>query len=535
MAAGGYEERLNKLLNIGTALSSERNLDRLLEMILDVAREFTGADAGTLYLVEEAQRHLRFEIVHNDTQGYRTGGTSGNPVVLDPVPLDRDGAPNLAHVAAYVAHTGELVNIPDVYEADGTLGLDFSGPRRYDETTGYRTRSMLCVPMRNHEDEIIGVLQLINGKDETGATGAFASEFMRPTESLASQAAVALTNAKLINDLNGLFESFIKTTAGAIERKSPYTGGHIRRVTDLTMMIARKIDELDRGPYADVRFSEDELEELRIAAWMHDIGKITTPVHVVDKATKLESIVDRIELVKARFDIVRQHRENQALRQKVEVLSGDRPDPAVLRQIDDELQEELGRLDGDLEFLVGINKGGEFMADEKIERLEAIARQTYETGDGPQPYLTEDEVYNLSIKKGTLNAEDRQKVEEHALVSIEMLRELPFPKKLARVPEFAGGHHEKLNGTGYPFGLGADQLSLQARVMAVADIFEALTARDRPYKPPMPLSKAVQILGFFVKDGELDSDIVDLFIKEGVYREYAEREMDPTQIDAVEI
>jgi HD-GYP domain-containing protein (c-di-GMP phosphodiesterase class II) len=357
---------------------------------------------------------------------------------------------------------------------------------------------------------------------------------MALTESLASQAAVALNNAQLINDLKELFESFIKSIAAAIDRKSPYTGGHIRRVADLTMMIAHKVNEMDDGPFAAVKLTDDELEELRIAAWMHDIGKITTPEHVVDKATKLEAIVDRIELIKTRFDAIKRARQAEALQRKVDMLSNG-ADLVKIKEVDEALQQELTQLDTDLEFLVTVNRGGEFMEDEKIERLKSISRRTYEVNGEQKPFLTENEVYNLSIRKGTLNTEDRKKIEEHALVSIEMLRELPFPKKMQHVPEYAGGHHEKLNGKGYPFGLTAEQLPLQARIMAVADIFEALTAHDRPYKRPMPLSKAIQIMGFFVKDQELDPDVVNLFIKEKVFLDYAHKEMDPTQIDEVQI
>lgn len=527
----GYGEHIDKLLRIGTALSAERNLDKLLEMILDLARELTRADAGTLYLVMEETQELKFEIAHNDTLGSRLGGTSGNTVNIPPVPLKIDGQDNVSNVSAYVGNTGNLVNIPDVYEAEG---FDFTGPRKYDEMTGYRTCSMMCVPMRNHEDEIIGVLQLLNARDpETDEVIPFAEEFMALTESLASQAAVALNNAQLINNLKELFEAFIQSIATAIDRKSPYTGGHIRRVADLTMMIAHKINEMDEGPYAGVKLSEDELEELRIAAWMHDIGKITTPEHVVDKATKLETIFDRIDLIETRFQAIRREMENEALSRKVKILSNGAVADDQIKEIDEQLKVDLEQLSDDLDFIVATNKGGEFMEDEKIERLHAIARKTYKENGEDKPFLSENEVYNLSIKKGTLNNEDRSKIEEHALVSIEMLRELPFPKKLAHVPEYAGGHHEKLNGKGYPFGLTAEQLSLQARIMAVADIFEALTAHDRPYKRPMPLSKAKQIMGFFVKDEELDPDIVDVFIEEGIYMEYAQKEMDPTQIDEV--
>ncbi|MBI4552864.1 MAG: GAF domain-containing protein [Candidatus Latescibacteria bacterium] len=533
MAIDGQEDRSTKLIQIGIALSSERNLDRLLEMILDLARDLTHADAGTLYLVREESQDLKFEIAHNQTLGTRVGGTSGNEAKIPPVPLVRDGSPNLANVSAYVANTGQLVNIPDVYEAEG---FDFTGPRKYDEFTGYRTKSMLCIPMRNHETEIIGVLQLINALDPaTRQVIPFASEHVDLTSALASQAAVALTNAKLIQDLKNLFDAIIKSIATAIEEKSPYTGGHIRRVAELTMTIAQAVNETTDGPFAGIHFTPDEMEELRIAAWMHDIGKITTPEHVVDKSTKLEAIVDRIEMIKARFDSIRRDCETSALKKKIDLLTTGTADPDQLHQIDEELNQQLTQLDDDLNFIVTINKGGEFMEDEKLERLRAIARRTYTANGEERPYLTENEVYNLSIKRGTLNLEDRKIIENHALMSIKMLRELPFPKKLKHVPEYAGGHHEKLNGKGYPFGLTADQLSLQARIMAVADIFEALTAHDRPYKKPMPLSKAIQILGFFVKDQDIDKDVVDLFVKQHIFEDYAKREMDPTQIDEVKV
>ncbi|SVB94242.1 uncharacterized protein METZ01_LOCUS247096, partial [marine metagenome] len=437
MTGSRYAENLDKLLTIGTALSSERNLDKLLEMILDLARELTIADAGTLYLVDDADKALEFKIAHNESLGTRVGGTSGIEPNVPPVPLQKDGEPNLSNVSAYAANTNELVNIQDVYAEDESTGFDFVGPRNYDKFFGYHTKSMLSVPMKDHEDEIIGVLQLINAKDEeSGELIPFRDEYVALSKSLASQAAVALTNAKLIKDLKALFDSFIKSTAGAIERKSPYTGGHIRRVAMLTMMIAKKVNEMTEGPYADVNFSEDELDELRIAAWMHDLGKITTPVHVVDKATKLEAIFDRIELIRTRFDVIFRERENEALQEKVVLLSNGGVHTANLQAIEEALQKDLSQISDDLDFLVLVNQGGEFMEAEKIDRLHNIAQQTFILNGKAHPYLTENEVYNLGIKKGTLNNEDRKKIEEHALVSIEMLRELPFPRKLAKVSEY---------------------------------------------------------------------------------------------------
>lgn len=520
---------IKRLAQIGLALSMEKNIDTLLEMIVDAARELTFADAGTLYLVDEENHCLNFQILQNDTMKTRMGGTSGVEVTLPPVPLEVDGKPNHANVSSYCAITGEVVNIPDVYEAEG---FDFTGPRKYDEATGYRSQSMLVIPMANHENDIIGVLQLLNAKDiETEKVVAFSREYVDLIGSLASQAAVALTNVELINDLQDLLNSFIKSIATAIDEKSPYTAGHFNRVVDLTMMIADKANGMDKGPFRNVHFSDDELEEMRLAAWMHDVGKITTPEHVVDKGTKLEKIFDRVHLVETRFDLIAKTIENEALNEKLKILNGGKGDAAKLMSIDEKLKAELEELKNDKDFVMNCNIPKEFMDDEKLDRMKGIAKKTFGHNGSSQNYLTDDELYNLSIRKGSLTDEERQIIENHAMLTSKMLSQLPFPKKLANVPAYASGHHEKLDGTGYPLGLKADQLPIQARIMAVADVFEALTARDRPYKKPMPLSQAIKILGFMKNDKHIDPDIYDLFINEKIYLEYAKKELSPEQID----
>jgi HD-GYP domain-containing protein (c-di-GMP phosphodiesterase class II) len=518
--------QVDNLIRIGTALSSETDIDALLEMIVDESRRFTGADAGTLYSISEGGRFLDWKIAHNDTLGSRMGGTSGVPVALPPVPLIIDGQMNLQNVSAYVSNTGETVNIPDVYKAEG---FDFSGPRRYDEATGYRSTSMLVVPLRNHEGDIIGVLQLLNAK-QAGKVIPFSSDYEAFIVALASQAAVAITNARLIRDLSDLFDAFIETTAAAIDEKSPYTAGHVRRVAKLTMMIAESIDAADQGIWKYVHFSPEELKELRIAAWMHDVGKMTTPEFVVDKATKLETIYDRLETVRTRYEVFRRDAEIAALTKKLDLLRG----PGLeeeLRAIDQALEEERAELDQERDFIVACNTGGEFMEDEDLLRLQAIANKHFEMDGKSQPRLSENEIYNLSIRKGTLTREERQVINNHAAVSIKMLSQLPFSKDLRRVPEFAGAHHEKLNGEGYPFKLKAHQLPLQGRILAAADIFEALTASDRPYRKPMPLSQAMKIMGFMVKDGELDVKIIDLVKQNGILQKYAAEELRTEQLD----
>lgn len=527
-------EHLHHLTDIGLALSGEQNRDRLLEMIVSLARSITNADAGTLYIVDDTGRMLDFVVLQNDTMNVRLGGTSGNPITLPPVKLYTDeGAENHANVSSHVALAREVVNIEDVYCAEG---FDFTGTRRYDASTGYRSRSMLVIPMENHESEIIGVLQLLNAKDQkSGEAMAFSPVGLAAVQSLASQAAVALTNTQLIQGLKALLYSFMQSIAAAIDAKSPYTRGHIDRVVDLTMRIAGAVNAQEDGPFKDVRLGENELEELKLAAWMHDVGKITTPVHVVDKATKLEAIVDRIEMVATRFRFIGKALQAELLEKLLELASNGASRQEMFA-VTEEMERRRQELEDDLAFIVSCNKPGEFMSDERIERVRTIAARTYKDGDGggeDRPWLTEDEVRNLCIRKGTLTDAERKVIEDHTVVTIDMLSRLPFPKRLARVPEFAGAHHEKLDGTGYPNRIGGDQLSLQARILAVADVFEALTAKDRPYKEPMKLSQAMKIMGFMVKDKHMDPQVFELFFQSGVYRDYAATHMSEAQMDEV--
>jgi len=533
-------KRIKRAAEIGKALSTGDNINKLLGMIVDEARDMSGADAGTLYILDK--ENLHFKILQNDTMGIKITGLSAGeevmvpdaPFTLPSVPLyDKNGIPNHSHVSSHVALTGETVNIPDVYEADESRGFDFTGPRKYDESTGYRSKSMLVMPLKNHENKIIGVLQLLNAQNETCEVIPFSPEYEDLIASLASQAAVALTNAQLIRDLKkalqtikDLFYAFIRSIATAIDEKSPYTGGHINRMVSLTMMIARKINETDEAPFKGRHFNEKELEELRMAAWMHDVGKITTPEYVLDKKTKLQTIFDRVEFIETRFQLIAKSVENEYLHRKIEILQNGK-DPSEAEILEADLTDKLETLHEEFEFIKSCNNTGEFMPDEKVEYMKKIAAKTY----GDIPYLTDDEVENLCIRKGTLNKEERNAIENHAKVTYKILRKLPFPKSLENVPEYAAAHHEKLDGSGYPLGLSGDDLPLQARIMVIADIFEALTAKDRPYKKPMTLSEAVRILGFMKKDNHIDPDIFDLFVKSGLHSEYAKRVLDPDQND----
>jgi HD-GYP domain-containing protein (c-di-GMP phosphodiesterase class II) len=511
-------QRLEQLNLIGASLSAERDINRLLELILTAAKTITRADGGSLYRVTE-DKALRFEIVRTSSLKYYLGGTSGNPVPFYPIQLyNKEGKPNHSMVAAHAALTGKTVNIADAYTADG---FDFSGTRAFDSKTGYRSKSFLTVPMRNHEHETIGVLQLINAQDpRTGEIVAFSASDQRLAESLASQAAIALTNRMLIIQLEQLFESFINLINSAIDEKSPYTGGHCQRVPQLTMMLAEAVNETRDGPLSDFNMTEKDRYELKIAGLLHDCGKVTTPVHVVDKATKLETIYDRIHLIDTRFEVLKRDLEIEALRGGVE--------PQKMRT-------RLRELDDDRRFLHACNIGGERMKDEDVERVKRIAGYRWRDVSGHEAdFLSEDEVKNLTIRAGTLTDEERKVINHHIVATIKMLEALPWPRHLTNVAEYAGGHHERMDGKGYPKGLKREQMSVQARCMGIADIFEALTAKDRPYKKGKTLSESLEILGRMRLNNHVDPDLFDIFVRRKVYRRYAEMFLDPEQIDEVD-
>jgi HD-GYP domain-containing protein (c-di-GMP phosphodiesterase class II) len=525
--------RFEQLNEIGAALSHERSIDKLLENILVAAKTITHADGGTLYRMTEDEHSLRFEIVRNDSLKIAMGGTSGNPIPFPPLPLRTEsGEPNNSMVAAYAAIHQETVSIADAYEAEG---FDFSGTRKFDASTGYRSQSFLTVPMKNHEGAVIGVLQLINAIDpDSGKVTPFSAADQRLAESLASQAAIALTNRQLIDQLEKLFESFIQLINVAIDEKSPYTGGHCERVPVLTMMLAEAVNDTHEGPLADFGMTDKDRYELKIAGLLHDCGKVTTPVHVVDKATKLQTLFDRIHLVDTRFEVLR--RDAQIAMLKAKLALREARDTRAEAQLDEGLARHLAQLESDRAFLRRSNIGSEAMTPEDQERVRKIGTGYRWIGvDGkPDSFLSEDELENLSIRAGTLTQAERETINYHIVATIKMLEQLPWPKHLRKVPEYAGGHHERMDGKGYPKGLTRDEMSVQARVMGIADIFEALTARDRPYKRGKTLSESLEILGKFKLGGHIDPDLFDVFVRQKVYLKYAEQFLDPEQIDEVD-
>jgi HD-GYP domain-containing protein (c-di-GMP phosphodiesterase class II) len=573
------QARLQRVVDLGIAMSAERDHGVLMEMILTGAKELTNADGGTLY-IRDGDNNLRFQIIRNDSLGIRMGGAHEDPPSLPPVPMFRDGKANHNNVVSHAVHGQETVNIPDAYD---DARFDFSGTKAFDQRNGYKSVSFMTVPLKPRGGDVIGAVQLINARPPGGSEIVpFSPDLQRFVEALAAQAATALYNRDLLEQQERLMDAMIQIIAGAIDAKSPYTGGHCERVPELSLMLAEEACKVAEGPLADFAFTTpDEWREFKIGAWLHDCGKVTTPEYVVDKATKLETIHNRIHEVRTRFEVLLR---DGRIRMLEAVAAGTPPAEAEAAY-----EAEAARLADDFAFVAECNLGGEFMAPERVERLKSIAARTWmrhfddrlglaheelkRHGAPPAPLPAEErlladkphhviarpkdsalfdpaygfrttipenlynfgEVYNLSIGRGTLTEEERFKINEHIIQTIIMLKRLPFPKHLSRVVEYAGTHHETLIGTGYPRKLEAADLSVPARITAIADIFEALTASDRPYKQPKTLSECVKILSFFKKDKHVDPDLFDLFLTSGVYRRYAERFLRPEQLDEVDI
>ncbi|OGV97553.1 MAG: hypothetical protein A3I04_05225 [Nitrospinae bacterium RIFCSPLOWO2_02_FULL_39_110] len=503
--SSGYaalEEKIKRLNRIGVALSSQTDLRLLLDMIVKEGRGFTNSDAGSLYIKEGDK--LIFEVAQNDTLDKRLGEHEREAFIPFPLPLTKKS------IAGYVALTGITLNISDVYHL--TEKDEYSFNRDFDIRNNYKTTSMLVIPMTDHEGEIIGVLQLINALDKTGKVIPYPKEFEDLISSLASQAAVAIRNAKLIQDIKNLFEALVKYSATAIDARSPHTAGHSRRVAELSIKVADTINKEKGGPLSDIKFSLLEMEELRIAGWLHDIGKIGVREWVLEKANKLND--DRMEVIKNRFQLIGERIKISGLEKKLEMKEGGNHSTD---NSNDELNSATKELNDELEFIWKINKP-EFLKDEDLERLKKIADKKFLNSKGEEePYLTEFEFSNLSVRKGNLTSEEYKNIQSHVIHTYNILKNIPFTKNLKNVPVIAATHHEMLNGTGYPNGLKDEQIPMQARIIGMVDVFDALTAADRPYKAAMPIDKALQILQFEAKDNRLDKRLVDLFIEKKLY------------------
>ena len=580
-------QKLEMLVEMSIAMSAEYDINKLSEMILANAKKLTNADGGSLYLVNEQRDQLVFQIVMNDSLNFRQGGTSGNPVSMRPVPLfNPDGSQNHHNVVTHTFHVEKTENIHDAYE---TGIYDFSGTKAFDSLNNYRSVSFLTVPLKPRGGgKILGALQLINAREEgSGTVIPFSESYQSFIEALSSAAAVAVQNWQLMERQKQLFDDLVKFVATAIDAKSPYTARHCARVPELANILACEAEKVKTGALADFCLaSHEEKREFNVAAWLHDCGKVTTPEYVVDKATKLETIYNRIHEIRTRFEVLLR---DARIQRHEAVLAGADPDQEDLK-----LTKREAELRDDFAFIADCNVGSEYMSDEALERLHSIARtpwnryfdkhlglswgemhkhviaaqesdnpglpvieqliadlpehivhresgtrETYRKSGFqftvPEYLYNRGELYNLSIRSGTLTKEERFKIDEHVAQTIIMLEQLPFPDDLKRVPAFAGRHHELPDGSGYPRKLGAADLSVPDRILATADIFEALTAVDRPYKKSNTLSESVEILYRMKLDGLVDPDIFDLLLRSGAYMEYASRFLKPFQIDEVDI
>jgi HD-GYP domain-containing protein (c-di-GMP phosphodiesterase class II) len=512
-AAERQREQLNE---IGVALSSQSHLDLLLNMILAKAREITGADAGSLYLVEEdaagQNRQLRFKLTQNDSLDF--------PFKEVTLPLSEES------MAGYTALRGEVLNFENAYKIPYDLPFHFND--HFDKQTGYHTQSLLSLPMRNAKNEVLGVVQLINSKANPTArirNAADAADYVQPFAkravdlalSLASQAAVAYENRKLYTEIEALFDGFVNASVTAIEQRDPTTSGHSQRVAIYTEELAKTVGELSSGTYAGVKFDDAQLKEIRYAALLHDFGKVGVREEVLVKAKKLYPL--QLELLKQRFDYIRKEIEATSVRRKLQVyLERDRGNAlAEVARLTEDYDQRIKRIDDYFQFILESNEPT-LLEGGKFDKLREIAKQYYVDQSGVErPYLSQDEVKMLLIPKGSLDQAERLQIESHVVHTFNFLKQIPWTKGLQNIPGIARAHHEKLDGTGYPYKLHAEEIPLPAKMMTICDIYDALTAADRPYKRAVPVDRALGILGDCAKNGEIDQELLKIFVDAKVY------------------
>jgi len=496
------EEQIRKLNAIGIALSSERGLDKLLELIVTEARAFTNADGCSLYIKDE--ENLNFAVAQTESLQKRDG--KREPFKSFSLPLTKES------IAGYVAVTGEVLNIEDVYTIPA--GIEYRINKQFDKNNNYRSKSMLAVPMRDNEGEIIGVLQLINSLDYSDHIIPFNPALESIILSLASQAAVAIRNVRLIEDIKNLFRSLVRYSIKAIDARSPHTAGHSGRVAKYCVRMAQAINEEPEGRLGQIKFSAQEIEELRMAGWLHDIGKIGVPESILEKTNKLTA--NRIEVISERFEGVKTQVNARFIEKKLEALLEKKSVPDSLNI---ERQQVIAEIDDALNFIKRVNIPGHLKEEEERIHLKKIAEKTYLNSKGEKrTYLSPKEYESLSIIRGNLTPSEYEEMQSHVLQTIGILDKIPFTKELQNVPQYAAGHHEYLDGTGYPRGLKGDEISIQSRIMCIADIYDALSSTDRPYKKAMPIEETVNILRNEIKAGKLDGDIVEMFIRRKLYQ-----------------
>jgi len=509
-----------ELTRIGVALSTERDYDVLLEMILAQARQITQSDGGSLYLVEGRDTpnpRLRFKLAQSDT-------LPNSGFVEYTMPLDH------ASLAGYVCSTGEPLVIDDVYFLPPDVEYSFN--RSFDERVGYRSKSMLTVPMRNHHDEIIGAVQLINRKRDPEArlTGAavvdqqvipYSRRTVEIVTALAGQAAVSIENSVLYQNIEQLFEGFVRAAVTAIEQRDPTTFGHSDRVATMTVGLAEVVDRVGEGAYRHINFTREQLKEIRYAGLLHDFGKVGVREQVLVKAKKLYP--PDLALIRSRYAFIRRSAEAEFHRKRADhlVAQGAADYQTFLAGLDAEYRRELEGLEQFLKTVLGANEPS-LLPEGSFEELLALAEKKFADIEGqPKPYLTDDEVRYLTIRKGSLDEAERLEIESHVTHTYKFLLQIPWTKELSQIPVIAYGHHEKLNGTGYPRKVTAEEIPIQTRMMTISDIFDALTAADRPYKRAVPLQRALDIMRAEVKDGMLDADLFGLFVEGKVFDKLA--------------
>ena len=487
-------KQIEGLLDIGIALSAQKDHNKVLEMIVTEARDISRAEAGTLYLFQNQE--LEFKIIQNDVLNIEKGG-KGEEINLPPVEIEEK------NVAGYCALTKKVVNINNVYDNEK---FNFSGPKKYDEITGYKTISMLVAPLIDNSGELVGVLQLINARDKEGKVIPFAPYFEKVISSLASQAAVSINNIRYINEIQCLLSGFVEGMTAAIDARTPYNASHSQRIAQMVKRFIEVINSIDKGEFKSVYFDQKSQEELIMSAWLHDIGKMGVPLTVMNKASRLE---DRMDLILQRFDYIKIHLKFELAQLK---------NTKNKTFLEAEIKEELNLLKEARDLVIYLNKASTFVDDKLRERLNFFAEQSYEDEENVlHNWLQEDEVIALSVPKGTLTPEERESIEEHVNIASRILQAISFPERLSKVSYWVSLHHEYLDGSGYPLGLVGEEIPMPGRIFAIADIFDALIAADRPYKKAKLIPDALKILGFMVEEGKLDKKLFAVFKKYEVW------------------
>ncbi len=546
---------LADLLNLNLLLLSEKDHTVLIEKIMDTAGAACGADCGFFYGISD-DSFLSLDYSYNISLRLSHRG-SDNQSFMPVVYLPEQRTKKNKSFVEQCYFNREIINAPNIYAAADTDNTFFAN---YDDDNGYRTISALTLPVINRKNDIVGIAQFINPVDNYGKNITFNSEAQKTVQSICALAGLVLENRSLTESYGQLLESFIEVLARAIDAKSPYTGAHCQRVPVIARMLATAAVQEDSGPLRNFEMSSEDWYALHIASWLHDCGKVTTPEYIVDKATKLETIYNRIHEIRNRFELLRRDAHIEYLKKRL-------ADTDSKENLQAEYVAKVKKLEDDFAFVAACNTGDTPLTDDDIARLEEISQIKFtryfnrmlglswaERDNVPDPQTYEQpsmenllqnrpdhifgqynrgELYNLEIRSGTINKEERDKINEHIVVTIDMLKALPFPKELSKVVEYAGAHHERVDGKGYPNGLTGDEMSIPAKIMAIADIFEALTANDRPYKEPKKLSEVLSIMKKMKENGHIDPDLYKVFITSKVYQDYAEQYISPQQIDEI--